>query len=407
MKWILLTLFLFLFLIVNVKATKETLWVNANDTTHKEWSTVGSEPFIDNDVTSKVWVVMTANRQGYFFFENSTGTGTINKVILGLDCSYSMFGTDLRTYLHNGTTDYQLLDVTCPAQPTWEFKEIDVTEHFPTWQSIDDGKIFLHSAGLYINVRRANLTIDYTESDTTSPIWYNNKTNYTFPITYEPNKPYQFNISWNDTYFNTALIQHNFTGTLTNYSFSGNLSNEYYYNHIDLASNTYEWCSFANDTSNNWNKTDVWTFTIDKDSTSTIVYLNNTTTTDYYIYNNSILNTTVVLNISGKTVYLESNYSDFNTQSGTTPLYNHTTLTTSTNNTFLNFTGYFIADDNYTSSSQTRHAVIYFTTSTTTTTSSIATTTPIDYDYCQIMYMKLLRKRLYKSSYTFFPKLLT
>jgi len=107
---------------------------------------------------------------------------------------------------------------------------------------------------------------------------------------------------------------------------------------------------------------------VSKGPTNISLYLNGTQNNNSYVQNN-IANFTAVINVSGKTVYLDSNYTGWTLQSGTTPLMNYTTL--STIGDWYNLTGYFLGDENYSSSTRT-----YFFNVTTTTIVSFNVTLP-------------------------------
>jgi len=107
--------------------------------------------------------------------------------------------------------------------------------------------------------------------------------------------------------------------------------------------------------SQNYTSTDVTNYlTVNKGPTEINLLLNGTD--DDFTYNYSqIANFTVVLNISGKTVYLDANITGWTLQSGVTPLYNYTTLNQLG---VFNITGYFLGDQNYSSSSETHYATV-------------------------------------------------
>jgi outer membrane protein assembly factor BamB len=188
-------------------------------------------------------------------------------------------------------------------------------------------------------------------NDSRSPNWSNNLTQPQSPTVYEPNKNYQFNLTWYDNVgISKVLIEHNFTtgGPLVN-STMNNEGYEYFFSLSDLPAGTYVWRSYANDTSNNWNKTDQWVYVVEKASTLTRLFLNGSESDRTYNVS-EVANFTVALNVSGKTVYLETNMSDWVLQSSVTPLYNYTKLN---QKGIFNVTGYFLGDENYTASSQT------------------------------------------------------
>ena len=88
---------------------------------------------------------------------------------------------------------------------------------------------------------------------------------------------------------------------------------------------------------------------VNKGSTNTVLLLNGTDGDKTY-YNSSVANFTITLNVSGKTVSLDTNISGWSTVSGVTPLQNTTELSTIGR---FNITGYFSGDANYSASSAT------------------------------------------------------
>ncbi|MBD3249816.1 hypothetical protein GF336_07250 [Candidatus Woesearchaeota archaeon] len=104
------------------------------------------------------------------------------------------------------------------------------------------------------------------------PQWSNNRTNIPSGNSYSPGTFYQFNITWIDdeNHMDTALIEHNFTGTLSNYSMY-NLSSVYLYNQTELAAGTYTWKSYANDTVGFLVESDQWTYTVEKAASSCLL----------------------------------------------------------------------------------------------------------------------------------------
>ena len=187
--------------------------------------------------------------------------------------------------------------------------------------------------------------------DATPPIWFNNFTDPTSPTIYEPDKNYVFGISWYDNAeISTVLIEHNFTreGVLVNSTMS-KAGDYYIFSVKDLPAGVYFWKVYANDTSDNWNSTEGWIYVVEKAPTEIRLLLNDTEgNKSYSVYD--IANFTVVLNVSNKIVYLETNISGWITQYGLTPLYNYTVLNQIG---VFNITGYFLGDENYTSSSKT------------------------------------------------------
>jgi len=98
-------------------------------------------------------------------------------------------------------------------------------------------------------------------TDTTPPTWSGNITNK--PSTYSSSQPTWMNITWNDNAaVSSVLIESNYSGNQTNYTPSQD-GNVYYINPI-LGAGSYYWKSYGKDTSNNWNASANWTFTIGK-----------------------------------------------------------------------------------------------------------------------------------------------
>ena len=187
--------------------------------------------------------------------------------------------------------------------------------------------------------------------DAEAPIWFNNFTDPISPTVYEPDKNYIFGISWYDNAeISTVLIEHNFTreGMFVNNTMS-KVGEYYIFSVKDLPAGVYFWKVYASDTSDNWNYTDGWIYVVEKKPTEIKLLLNGSEGDKTYNVHD-VANFTVVLNVLNKIVYLETNISGWITQYGVTPLYNYTLLTQIG---IFNVTGYFLGDENYTSSKKT------------------------------------------------------
>ncbi|MBW2999716.1 Ig-like domain-containing protein, partial [Candidatus Woesearchaeota archaeon] len=111
-----------------------------------------------------------------------------------------------------------------------------------------------------------NFTVRY---DINPPEWSNNKTIPASSSIYNPGTAYQFNVTWTDnTTVHVVLIEHNFTGTLTNYTITEHEGGEYYYNYPYMDAGTYAWRMYANDTSGYGNWTDQFTYSVQKAGSS-------------------------------------------------------------------------------------------------------------------------------------------
>ncbi len=109
----------------------------------------------------------------------------------------------------------------------------------------------------YTNLR---LTYWVTVIDVLLPTWSNNQSST--PAVYSPTSLSNFSINWTDNVaISSVLIEGNWTGTPTNYSMS-NLTATKWNHSLILPSGSFYWKSYANDTSNNWNSSDTWYFTI-------------------------------------------------------------------------------------------------------------------------------------------------
>ncbi|MGB2601615.1 MAG: hypothetical protein WBD12_06400, partial [Candidatus Omnitrophota bacterium] len=121
-----------------------------------------------------------------------------------------------------------------------------------------------------------NVNVSGTRSfriDTTAPVWSGNKTRPSTPATYSYGQAYEFNITWVDSGVgvDSVLFEHNFTGSFVNSSESGSNGNEYYYDYTNLAAGTYVWRSFANDTLDNRNISEQWSYVVTRaDPTCTL-----------------------------------------------------------------------------------------------------------------------------------------
>lgn len=207
-------------------------------------------------------------------------------------------------------------------------------------------------------------TTTFTVYDITPPAWSNNISSPISGSEYSSN--HQFNITWTDNIeVDTVLIEHNFSGTLTNYSVSGNSGPEYYYNYGYIATGTYSWRSYANDSSSNWNLTDQFIYEIIQDQSNDQIHLtlNGLEDNKTYTYGNNV-------NVTSWKDFPEGNlelYRDGSLiDSGTTPN-DHNVLPAAT----YNYTLIYPNTQNYSSGSKT-----YFATVNPATTSITFTSNP-------------------------------
>jgi hypothetical protein len=205
------------------------------------------------------------------------------------------------------------------------------------------------------NTADAIVKITSGAAGTQPPQWSNNQSYY--PSEYNPSVLTIFNVTWSDDSdangFNVSLIEGNWSvaggQNYTMFRFPGTNISSY---NLTLPAGTFYWKVYANDSQGAWNSTDTWYFTIAKNTSGMMrLFLNGTESNRSYTQN-QVANFTAYLNISGKTIYLDSNYSGWTLQSGSNSVvYNYTTLSTTGN--WWNLTAYWNGDENYTESSQT------------------------------------------------------
>jgi len=168
------------------------------------------------------------------------------------------------------------------------------------------------------------------------PIWSNPK-NIT-PTNYSPSTYSEFNVTWMNDINMTFITITNSSGyvlvnnsTMSNLTYTGDI-----YNYsIILPVGTFNWTSYANDSSNSWNSTGNITFTIYQADNSVHLYLNGSVDQNKnYTYPEAI-NATATS--SGGTVYLYRNNEHI--INGTSPQSELVLLGTGTYNYTVNATG--------------------------------------------------------------------
>jgi hypothetical protein len=118
----------------------------------------------------------------------------------------------------------------------------------------------------------ATLWIDVI-NDTIAPKWGSSKIPPT--MNYSQDQSYQFNVTWFDNvYIDTVIIEHNFSGVMGNYSVNNSNNGEYYYDWRNLKAGDYSFRWRANDSSGNWNITDLLSFKINKKQSSVRLEIN-------------------------------------------------------------------------------------------------------------------------------------
>ncbi|MBU1103391.1 MAG: hypothetical protein KJ600_02435, partial [Nanoarchaeota archaeon] len=178
-----------------------------------------------------------------------------------------------------------------------------------------------------------------------APNWTLNQTSIV--TTYSPTTLSLFNVTWTDDgSIDTVYFESNYSGGPVNYTMSNATSDVYNYS-VVLPAGTFYWKSHANDTSNLWNSTDSWIFTISQASSEVNLTLNETEENITINEGDSIsLNVTL---ISGEgDLKLYNNGTLIN--SGSSPIGNSTTFDTAG---FYNITAIYESTQNYSSSFET------------------------------------------------------
>ncbi|PIN87062.1 hypothetical protein COV19_01615, partial [Candidatus Woesearchaeota archaeon CG10_big_fil_rev_8_21_14_0_10_44_13] len=192
----------------------------------------------------------------------------------------------------------------------------------------------LNGTGVFSN--GVNITADTTPPAPSSPAEYPAD-----PAAYAPGQSYQFNVTWTDNIgVLNIIIEHNFTGTSQNYS-AGNNTNMFFYGITDLKAGYYAWRMIANDSAGNYNSTDQYTYTVNKNNTGTNLYLNGTEANITIIYSYGT-NMTAITSAVNAVIYL--NGTTANESSSTTAIHYNTILSAG----HYNVTGVNPGNENYT-----------------------------------------------------------
>ncbi|MBU1876179.1 MAG: DUF11 domain-containing protein [Nanoarchaeota archaeon] len=194
------------------------------------------------------------------------------------------------------------------------------------------------------------ILINYTALPVDNPpYWSNNQTSIV--TTYSSTTQSLFNITWQDDHgVSIVWFESNYSGTPTNYSMnniSGTVTNGIYNYSAILPAGTHYWKSYANDTADQWNKTYMWNFTINKANSLVNLTLNNSQS-NITIQNGTAIDLNCSLITGEGNIYLYNNGTLIN--SGSSPLGN---LTTFNSVGLYNITCLYNETQNYSSSTET------------------------------------------------------
>ena len=189
-----------------------------------------------------------------------------------------------------------------------------------------------------------------------------NNTVPTSPTTYEPNKTYQFNITWQNTTdpLDTVLFEWDGTKEIPTGSRTIDANTtEFYVDKIDLSANEYGWEYkwIANDTLGNSNSTDDQFYIIDKTTPTITLLLDNNDSETVTFDMNWTVNFTAYSDVSNLNIKLNTTLSGWTEQNGTTIIY-LSTLTDSEGT--YNVTAYTDGNENYSSTNLTHYLVVEY-----------------------------------------------
>jgi hypothetical protein len=296
------------------------------DTTHfTNFSTVGNSRLViwdQNDSGMPGGNLPACLGSQIKFFANYSRTSNSNP-ITGATCIVNFTDTTNNAMPYNGTSLFYEYNRTFS---TIGNKPYIIRCSRPTFQTI-------------------TLSDNISMVDCTPPQWSNNQSS--IPAKYNASQPSVFNITWADNVnVSAALIEGNWSGSPVNYTatlISGNTSSGVWSYNATLPAGTFYWKSYANDTSNNRNTSNTFTFTIAKADNSVNLYLNGTQANSTYTYPQAINATGTALN---GTVFL---YRDATLlASGTSPQTNISVLGNGTYAYKVNATGNTNYSDNST-----------------------------------------------------------
>lgn len=193
------------------------------------------------------------------------------------------------------------------------------------------------------------VSLFFLTPDRTPPIFniINNKT----PVVYDLDFVSNFTVKWSDNIgLSNQYIEENFTGIFRNTTTNGTFL-------IVLPAGAFQFRFLANDTSDNWNKTDVFTIVVSRQTSKISIYLNGSELNKTY-ERGELANITTVINVTGKEVILESNFTG-----NIKVISNGKTLVSNMTNTSellgnYNLTAYFVGDGNYTASISTKFITV-------------------------------------------------
>jgi len=202
----------------------------------------------------------------------------------------------------------------------------------------------LLGAGSYQWVYNTSGNANYSSNSTTIDLLVNKKVAnvQVFPITQTQTYPYTASQYCTD---DASLV------SCSIYRNSVSITND---TSVQLSAGTYVYVANITDQTNYTGYTDTETLTINKAPTESVLLINGTNA-DKSFFRTDTANFTTYVNISGKTVGIDTNITGWEAPTGVTPLYNYTILN---DIGYFNITGYFAGDENYSMSYDTLYVTV-------------------------------------------------
>lgn len=269
-------------ILVNITATDPNL-----NTTWYDWN--GTNTTYD----APVYVTFDEGGNTLYAYANDTA-GNINStnMTFTVDTIYpSIYYNPSTTTSGDYSQNWIFVNITCADlnRDTVKFSWNGTNESFDSsagdiyWENKTGQSDGTYTFYAWCNDTAGNSNTTATRTvtlDTTPPQWSANQNST--PATYSPVTASQFNITWTDNVaVDTVWIEGNWSGaanySMTNDTYGGAI---YDYSEI-LPAGTYYWKSYANDTSDNWNATDTWAFTIARATSTCSLIFDKTSPQNY------------------------------------------------------------------------------------------------------------------------------
>ncbi|MFC1691826.1 hypothetical protein ACFL0W_06630 [Nanoarchaeota archaeon] len=169
--------------------------------------------------------------------------------LIGLNISLYITNSTNQSFSFNNSCDVNAVSGSC----NWT---LSLANGNYTWNCLAYDSALLSDWG----DNNRTVKINYTVPVDNPPYWSSNQTDIV--ATYSSTTLSYFNITWEDDIeVSLARFESNYSLTPNNYTMNNITASVYNYSAI-LPAGSYYWKSYAKDSSNQWNETETWTFTI-------------------------------------------------------------------------------------------------------------------------------------------------